>query len=154
MTASTEELSNRQLHTFLQQKQRRVRSPPESILGTFFQILNPSPNILWVIFGENFRWLVLHNSLSSSWQLWFTYMRQCNPQSNPILNDAVEYMNMQSKYHIPRQDLHMHGIVTLQFSSVQFSRSVMSDSLRPCELQHARPPCPSPTPGVHSDSHP
>ena len=39
------------------------------------------------------------------------------------------------------------------FSSVQFSCSVMSDSLRPHELQHARPPCPSPTPGVHSDSH-
>ena len=34
-------------------------------------------------------------------------------------------------------------------SSVQFSRSVMSDSLRPHELQHARPPCPSPAPGVH-----
>ena len=31
----------------------------------------------------------------------------------------------------------------------QFSRAVMSDSLRPHELQHARPPCPSPTPGVH-----
>ena len=34
-------------------------------------------------------------------------------------------------------------------SSVQFSRSVVSDSLRPHESQHARPPCPSPTPGVH-----
>ena len=40
------------------------------------------------------------------------------------------------------------------FSSFQFSRSVMSDSLRPHESQHARPPCPSPTPGVHSDSRP
>ena len=39
------------------------------------------------------------------------------------------------------------------FSSVQFSRSVMSDSLWPHEL-HARPLCPSPTPGVHSDSRP
>ena len=39
-------------------------------------------------------------------------------------------------------------------SSVQFSRSVMSDSLGPHESQHARPPCPSPTPGVHSDSCP
>ena len=39
-------------------------------------------------------------------------------------------------------------------SSVQFSRSVVSDSLRPHEYQHARPPCPSPTPGVHSDSRP
>ena len=38
--------------------------------------------------------------------------------------------------------------------SVQFSRSVVSNSLRPHELQHARPPCPSPTPGVHSDSCP
>ena len=38
------------------------------------------------------------------------------------------------------------------FSSVQFSCSVMSDSLWPHESQHARPPCPSPTAGVHSDS--
>ena len=37
----------------------------------------------------------------------------------------------------------------LQFSSVQFSHSVVSNSLRPHESQHARPPCPSPTPGVH-----
>ena len=36
--------------------------------------------------------------------------------------------------------------------SVQVSRSVVSDSLRPHESQHARPPCPSPTPGVHSNS--
>ena len=39
-------------------------------------------------------------------------------------------------------------------NSVQFSRSVVSDSLRPHELQHARPPCPSPTPRVHSKSCP
>ena len=38
------------------------------------------------------------------------------------------------------------------FSSVQFSHSVVSDSLRPLELQHTRPPCPSPSPGVHSNS--
>ena len=43
---------------------------------------------------------------------------------------------------------------TLSQPSVQFSRSVLSDSLRPHELQHARPPCPSPTPGVHSNSRP
>ena len=39
-------------------------------------------------------------------------------------------------------------------SSVQVSRSIMSDSWWPHESQHARPPCPSPTPGVHSDSRP
>ena len=38
--------------------------------------------------------------------------------------------------------------------SDQISRSVVSDSLRPHELQHARPPWPSPAPGVHSDSRP
>ena len=42
----------------------------------------------------------------------------------------------------------------VQFSSVQFSLSVVSDSLRPHESQHARPPYPSPTPRVHSDSRP
>ena len=41
----------------------------------------------------------------------------------------------------------------LHLNSVQFSHSVVSDSLRPHELQHARPPCPSPTPGVYPDSH-
>ena len=56
--------------------------------------------------------------------------------------------------------------MVLGFSSVQFSRSVMSDSLQPHESQHNRPPCPiqtsipetsncpSPTPGVDSDSRP
>ena len=40
------------------------------------------------------------------------------------------------------------------FYSVQFNRSVMFDSLRPHGLQHTSPPCPSPTPGVHSNSCP
>ena len=60
-----------------------------------------------------------------------------------------------------RKNIILHNHKTLIFiknltpiHSVQFSHSVVSDSLRPHELQHARPPCPSPTPGVHSDSHP
>ena len=43
-------------------------------------------------------------------------------------------------------------IVYFQLSSVQFSCSVVSDSLWPHESQHTRPPCSSPTPRVHSDS--
>ena len=42
----------------------------------------------------------------------------------------------------------------MTFSSVQFSHSVMSDSLWPHKVQHARPPCPSPTPRVHLNSRP
>ena len=45
-------------------------------------------------------------------------------------------------------------ISSVKFSSVQFSRSVVSNSLGPHESQHARPPCPWPTRGVHSDSRP
>ena len=41
-----------------------------------------------------------------------------------------------------------------EFSSVQFSHSVLSDSLRPHESQHARPPCPSPTPRAYTNSCP
>ena len=43
---------------------------------------------------------------------------------------------------------------SVQFSSVHFSRSVVSDSLQPHESQHARAPCSPPTPGVHSNSRP
>ena len=56
--------------------------------------------------------------------------------------------------------LHRHGRLpsccssTLSVQSVQFSCSVVSDSLRPHEFQHARPPCPSPTPTVYSNSCP
>ena len=45
-------------------------------------------------------------------------------------------------------------IIVLGTSSVQLSCSVVSNSLRPHELQHTRPPCLSPNPGVHSDSRP
>ena len=45
-------------------------------------------------------------------------------------------------------------IIMRPFLSVQFNRSVMSNSLWPHESQHTRPPCPSPTPRVHSNSCP
>ena len=46
------------------------------------------------------------------------------------------------------------NITRHQIRSDQISRSVVSDSLRPHEPQHARLPCPSPTPKVHSNSYP
>ena len=50
-------------------------------------------------------------------------------------------------FNLQRFSLRLQMIFS--FSSVQFSRSVVSDSLWPHELQHARPPCPSPTPRVY-----
>ena len=46
------------------------------------------------------------------------------------------------------------SVYDIMQTSVQFSCSVMSDSLQPHESQHARPPCPSPTPGVYPNSCP
>ena len=51
-------------------------------------------------------------------------------------------------------DLYKSVCPAAKWQSDQISRSVVSDSLRPHEWQHARPPCPSPTPEVHSDSRP
>ena len=52
------------------------------------------------------------------------------------------------------EQLSIHTINMICVHSVQFSHSVVSDSLRPHEPQQARPRCPSSTPGVHSDSCP
>ena len=51
-------------------------------------------------------------------------------------------------YYCRQESLRRNG------AAIQFSCSVVSDSLQPHESQHARPPCPSPTPGVHSDTRP
>ena len=66
-------------------------------------------------------------------------------------NISKVYQNRKC-FNFPTSKFKVYYIIS--FSSVQFSLSVMSDCLRPHESQHARPPCPSPTPGVHSDSCP
>ena len=53
-----------------------------------------------------------------------------------------------------RQYLSTRVIKLCYEKKVQFSHSVVSDCLRPHESKHAKTPCPSPTPGVHSDSRP
>ena len=55
----------------------------------------------------------------------------------------------QTDSHSKQPNKHTNSV---QFSSVLFSHSVMSDSLRPHEPQHVRPPCPSPTPRVYPNS--
>ena len=59
-----------------------------------------------------------------------------------------------SKIQVPPDWVPGKGPLPGWFSSVQFSCSVSSDSLRPHGLQHARPPCPSPTAGAYSNSCP
>ena len=66
------------------------------------------------------------------------------PGSKPSPTGQEHLFQDKSLNHFP--------VSSSMFSSVQFSRSVVSDSLRPHESQHTRPPRPSPTPGVHSNS--
>ena len=70
-------------------------------------------------------------------------------------NDYLRIISISIR-HLLSHDTHVPKLLlsARQFSSVQFIRSVVSDSLRPHELQHARLPCSSPSPGVHSDSRP
>ena len=59
-----------------------------------------------------------------------------------------------SKEDIQMTNKHTITVLTITVHSVRFSHSVVSDSLRPHESQHTRPPCPSPTPRVHLNSCP
>ena len=89
------------------------------------------------LFITLFQNIPLHKINHSSLPLTFVF---CQQQSvNSLLSAFLRY----------------HLINVLIFPhSVQFSRTVVSDSLRPHESQHARPPCPSPTPGIYPSSCP
>ena len=79
--------------------------------------------------------------------LCYTRGRECRKFHKDHINWLGKSHSLKKKIGcIRNNNMHQFRI------SVQFSRSVMSDSLWPHESQHARPPCPSPSPGVHSDS--
>ena len=87
--------------------------------------------------------------------MWPTEGGNGKPFQNSFQENPTNSMTRQ-KGMTPDEPPMLEGVqyATGEVSSVQFSRSVVSDSLRPHESQHARPPCPSPTPGVHPDSRP
>ena len=71
---------------------------------------------------------------------------------------AILYLNVTKTFWVTRtscfKQIVMGNEKWILYSSVHFSRSVVSDSFPPHGLQHTRPPCPSPTPVVHSNSCP
>ena len=71
------------------------------------------------------------------------------PFSRLTTLSSLHVFNLKSLWTLSCRDF-----MEASFSSVQFRRSVVSDSLRPHGLQHIRPPCPSPTPRVYSNSWP
>jgi len=105
----------------------------------------------------NCRQILYHLSHQGMWvnkvQLWGQGGRE--KQHSPLSTGTGAWLRGHTDTgRLTDSSCHLLSSPLFQFSSVQFSRSVVSHSLRPHELQHARPPCPSPTPRVHSHSCP
>ena len=86
-------------------------------------------------------------SIQSPWG-WTTTTKRINYWYKQLLVWTSKALCCMGEAGLKIPWFHFHDCLK-RISSVQFSRSVVSDSLRPHELQHARPPCPSPTPRVH-----
>ena len=86
-------------------------------------------------------------------KLWYIYTMEYYSaiQKNTFESVLMRWVKLEPIFQseVSQKEKHQYSI-----RSDQISHSVVSDSLRPHESQHARPPCPSPTPGVHSDSRP
>ena len=95
---------------------------------------------------DNYQWINRQNVVYSHNKILFSHKKWSTDMSHKLKEPWKHDNN--NKWKKPGKN-RLH-----QFSSVQFSRSVMSDSLWPHELQNARPPSPSPTSGVHSNSRP
>ena len=91
-------------------------------------------------------WATVHRvSKTWTWLQWFTTQASIRmSQNSQLVNPWISWSGLFLISH-----LHLHSGIT-----VQFSYPVLSDSLRLHESQHARPPCPSQTPGVYSNSCP
>ena len=97
--------------------------------------------VMSLLFNMLYRFVITF--LPKSKQLLISWLQSPSAvilEPQKMKSDTVSTVSLSISHEVNRSD--------------QISRSVMSDSLRPHESQHARPPCPSPTPGVHSDSRP
>ena len=124
----------------------------------FLSHLLSKPWIFFLMFFKHVENLFKQASWSSS----ITSSRKNKQKKTP---NPIEYSYSHNVYKvittkyfpkgnlsIIKKELGENSKAVIHISSVQFSRSVVSNSLRTHESQHARPPCPSPTPGVYSDT--
>ena len=101
---------------------------------------------------------VLHSRWPKYWSFNFSiFSISPSNEYSGLISFRMDWLDLLAVQGTLKSLLQYHSSkasIILHFSSVQFSCSVVSDSLQPHESQQARPPCPSPTPRVHSDSHP
>ena len=124
------------------------------ILGRPFLLLAPIPPSIRVFSNES----TLHMKWPKYWSFSFSIIpSKEHPGLVSFRMDWLDLLAVQRTLKSLLQHYSSKASI-LRRSQVrkpcfsQFSRSVVSDSLRPHESQHTRPPCPSPTPGVYSDS--
>ena len=102
----------------------------------------------------------MYTTAKSNGKIWGTLEQHSLSLAIEIQKQLTSLILLSSKFpnstsflnYFNRANIKQAEITSLQFSSVQSLH--VSDSLRPHELQHTRPPCPSATPGVHSNSCP
>ena len=120
--------------------------PPVS--NSSFRSLNASCCIVLLYISKYYTYKIKNVSFIFCVSFLYLYEKYCKPITVPYYMAGfvswVPRLALEKKKYIQR----------MTFSLVQFSRSVVSDSLGPHESQHARPPCPSPTSEVHPDSCP
>ena len=97
---------------------------------------------------------LLADSLRLSNQGTRTYLTSKEGRDMKFPDPKYSFFVINTKIWCINDTLLNNSTACLKRFSVQFSHSVVYDSLRPHELQHTRPPCPSLTPEVHSDSRP
>ena len=107
--------------------------------------------LLWLWFSFPC-WLIMVNTFSCAYCL-LVYLFFFENHLYPLLIflKLWEYLNVYWSFKFPLLWISVTCIVLCCSLTLQFSRSVVSDSLRPHESQHTRPSCPSPTPGVYSN---
>ena len=130
--------------------------PLLSSIGSMFQFRKPSYSYRVVHTVGRACELPFHScSGISHFSMWFRAGALSQYSLPPLLPHEHQPSPPGAELCCLLKELHVDQFqFCCQFSSVQFSRSVVSDSLRPHELQHTRLPCPSPTPEVHSNSRP
>ena len=107
-------------------------------------LLFPLKNMLYLLIPQDIQFLLISGVYSTCDLLWPIQW---------LLNDTLFILRRCIRTYQYFQHYFCSFLYSRRiFSSVQFSSSVVSDSLRPRESQHTRPPCPSPTPGVNSQS--
>ena len=127
----------------------------ESVMPSSHLILC-RPLLLLPLIPPSIRVFSNESALHMRWPKYWSFSFSISPsKEHPGLTSRMDWLDLLAVQGTLKSLLQYHSSkasIILHFSSVQFSCSVVSDSLQPHESQHTRPPCPSSNPKVYSNS--